>query len=106
MKQTTPPNATVPLPQSTPVKTTTSTTLPFTTNQKYRLESITAMAEEISKYLVGPMPAQQFLDDFFPSSNLSVDHDPSEVPQFMPGCYNKTVSARAEKQAYNPFVSC
>lgn len=105
MESTVPPSGTFPLPRSTPVKTTTATTLPFTTNQKYRHESITAMAEEISKYLVGPMPAQQFLDEFFPSSYLCVDRDLSEGPYFSPGCYSKTVSATTEMQAYIPFVS-
>jgi hypothetical protein len=90
------------LPQSTPVKIHTSTTLPFTTNQKYRVESCTTMAEEMRKYLVGPMPAQQFLDDFFPIDNF---RGLRSIPRFKPGCYNATVKAVNEKQAYAPFVS-
>jgi hypothetical protein len=44
---TTPPRTNPPLSQSTPVKIGTSTTCPFTTNQKYCVESYTAMEEEI-----------------------------------------------------------
>jgi ABC-type glycerol-3-phosphate transport system substrate-binding protein len=41
--------------------------LPFTTNQKYQIKSYTTLAAEMQKYLVGPMPAQEFLDEFFPT---------------------------------------
>lgn len=99
---TTPPNTTVPLPKSTPIKFDSSTTLPFTTHDKYRIETCTAMAAEIKKYLVGPMPVQQFLDDFFPiSAPLSLDN----VPNFTPGYYNDVLKAKLESEAYDPFVS-
>ena len=68
-------------PQSTLIKIKSSTTCPFTTNQKYRIESHNTMGEEIKKYLVGPMPAQEFLDDFFPISKLP---DLATIPQFKP----------------------
>src|ERR1700678_864878 len=90
------------VPQSTPIKADTSTTLPFTTNQKYRVESCTAMAEEMRRYLVGPMPAEQFLDEFFPIEKLRSLH---RVPQFKPGCYSETVEVTNKTQAYTPFVS-
>ena len=89
-------------PQSTPIKIESSTTCPFTTNQKYRIESRNAMGEEIKKYLVGPMPVQQFLDDFFPISELP---DLAAIPQFEPKCYGRTIRAKKEKNAYRPFVS-
>ncbi|KAH9030573.1 hypothetical protein EDB83DRAFT_1848361 [Lactarius deliciosus] len=79
----------------------TSTTLPFTTTQKYRVESYTAMADEMAKYLVGPMPAQQFLDDFFPTSDLP---GLESVPSFSSGCYHAAVMAKKEASAYGPFV--
>jgi hypothetical protein len=98
----TPPNSTSPLPpQSTPIKINASTTLPFTTHNKYRIETCTAMAAEIEKYLVGPMPVQQFLDDFFPVKELP--HLPKI--RFKPGTYNTTIIAKSEKNAYDPFVS-
>jgi hypothetical protein len=55
-----------------------------------------------SKFIVGPMPAQEFLDDFFPTQNLQ---DLSQVPFFEPGCYDATLSAQYEVDAYKPFVS-
>ena len=99
---TTPPNPTLSLPQTTPIKVDSSTLLPFTTYNKYRIETCTAMAAEIKKYLVGPMPVQMFLDNFFPISQLpSLD----KVPNFTPGNYQDVVDAKLENGAYDPFVS-
>lgn len=99
---TTPPQANLSLPQSTPFKTGSSTTLAYTTTQKFRIESCAALADEIKPYLVGPMPAQQFLDDFFPVDDiLGLDN----VPVSTPDCYSKTAEAACERDAYEPFVS-
>jgi len=99
----TPLNTTLPLPQSTPIKIDSSMTLPFTTHNKYCIESCTMMAVEMEKYLVGPMPVQQFLDAFFPVKKLP---HLSNIPQFKSGNYNITIQAKSEINAYNPFVSC
>jgi hypothetical protein len=104
----TPTSTNQPLPQSTPVKLESSTTCPFTTHQKYRVESCTTMGEEMEKYLVGPMPIQQFLDHFFPLSRLpGLQKVPGlyKVPDFAPGCYHNTVSAKKETDSYDHFVS-
>ena len=98
----TPPSITVPLPQSTLIKIDSSTMLPFTTNQKYCIASCTVMVEEMQKYLVGPMPPQEFLDIFFPLDKLS---DLSGLHTFSPGCYNDAITVQSEKLAYDPFVS-
>jgi hypothetical protein len=78
-------------PQSTLIKIKSSTISPFTTNQKYCIKSHNAMGEEIKKYLVGPMPAYQFLDDFFPISKLP---DLATIPQFEPKCYGQTIEEK------------
>jgi hypothetical protein len=70
--------------------------------QKYRIELCSAMASEIQKYLVGPMPPDQFLEDFFPLNKLD---DRNKVPSFSAGCYDQTVNALCETHAYAPFVS-
>ena len=101
MDVTTPCIMTCPLPQSTPVKTNTATLLPFTTNQKFRIQSCTEMAAEIKSHLLGPMPAQVFLDTFFPQGSLSVL---SELPAFTKGCYTPVTSSQSETLAYGPFV--
>jgi hypothetical protein len=60
------------------------------------------MGKEMKNFLVGPMPAQQFLDDFFPIRELpGLD----TVPSFKPNCYNRTVAVKKETRAYAPFVS-
>jgi hypothetical protein len=99
MSTTTPPNTTWPLPQSTPIKADSSTVLPFTTHNKYRIETCTAMAAEIKKYLVGPMPVQEFLHSFFPIE----DHNLAQ--NFERGHYDDVVNVKLENHAYNPFVS-
>jgi hypothetical protein len=88
--------------QSTPVKVDTATVLPFTTTQKYRVESYTAFAEEIRRYIVGPMPVDRFLDDFLPLTEVRNTRLGSS---FAAGCYNETVGVKYEVEAYNPFVS-
>ena len=55
------------------------------------------MGKEIKKYLVGQMPVQEFLDDFFPVGQLSGLDD---VPSFMPDCYWDTVGAKKETRSY------
>jgi hypothetical protein len=98
----TPPPSCAPLLHLTPVKLEISTTCPFTTNQKFRIESRTAMGKEIKKYLVGPMPAHQFLNEFFPASELS---GLDAIPQFAPNCYSRTIKSKKEMKAYQHFVS-
>ena len=59
------------------------------------------MADEMRKYLIGPMPASDFLDEFFPTCDLP---ELLEVPTFTSGCYDRVVNAKKEKNAYQPFV--
>ena len=101
MDVTTPRITTCPLPQSTPVKTGTATLLPFTTNQKFRIQSRTDMAAEIKSYLLGPMPAQAFLDSFFPKGSLP---GLSALPAFIEGCYTCVINSQSETLTYDPFV--
>jgi hypothetical protein len=92
----------LPLPDVTPIKVGIATTFPFTTNQKYCIDSCTVMAAEIKGYLLSPMPADQFLNDFFSTGDLpGLD----EVPISNPGCYKTTVDAGKEMSTYDPFVS-
>jgi hypothetical protein len=87
---------------STPIKTNTSTTLPFTTTQRYRVESCSAMADEMGKYIIGPMPPSDFLSTFFPEDDLPLTL--CNVTEFFSGCYNEVIKSDKEKNAYEPFV--
>ena len=60
------------------------------------------MGKEIKKYLARSMPAQQFLDDFFPVHKIP---NLNRVLEFMPNCYKQTTEAKKEKKAYKPFIS-
>jgi hypothetical protein len=59
------------------------------------------MADEMKKYIVGPMPAKLFLDDFLPTKDIPG----YQRREFHPGCYDDAVNAEYEPYAYEPFVS-
>jgi len=60
------------------------------------------MGKEMEKFFVGPMPAQEFLDTFFPMDKLRKRGERGH--RFSPGCFQETVSAECERDAYDPFV--
>jgi len=47
------------------------------------------MAHKMKKYIVGPMLAQQFLDEIFPKNSID---DLGVVGEYNPGCYDDTVT--------------
>lgn len=103
----TPPSTFLPLPDDTPIKRTSATYLPWTTHQKYRIDSYHTMGKEIIDYLVGPMPVHQFLNDFFPPMKLkshSCAYRSYPRTQRDPFVYQETASSGDEQSAYMPFV--
>lgn len=86
---------------STPIKHGTSTLNKFTTNQKYRVREMSAMGDEMKKFFVGPMPAREFLNTFFPVEQLN---NSARAGQFYRGCFVDSISVEMEPEAYNPFV--
>jgi len=86
---------------STPIKHGTSTLNKFTTNQKYRVREMTDMGTEMKKFFVGPMPAGHFLNTFFPKEQLT---EGPRAKRFYPGCFENSISAETEPEAYDPFV--
>ena len=62
------------------------------------------MAEEMKESIVGPMPPQEFLDEFFPTDSIN-SYGHGVVGEFYAGCYNGAVNAGLETRAYDPFVS-
>jgi hypothetical protein len=87
--------------QSTPIKHGTSTLFKFTTNHRYRLKEMTDMGNEMKDYIVGPMPAAEFLDEFFPLNSLRTS---SRAQAYQPGCFQPVISSEKESDAYEPFV--
>jgi hypothetical protein len=71
----------------------------FTTNQRYREKEMSAMGEEMKDYFVGPMPAAEFLDAFFPQQRSPC------AKTYRSGCYDKVILCGAETLAYDPFVT-
>lgn len=61
-----------------------------------------AMAHEIKDYLIGPMSVDLFFNSFLPKP---AGRALRSNTRFTPGCYNTTVRARTEPEAYDPFVS-
>ncbi|KAG1726334.1 hypothetical protein EDD22DRAFT_961450 [Suillus occidentalis] len=87
----------------TPIKLGSSTMLPFTTHTRFRLETVNAMGYEMKDKIVGPMPVEEFLEEFLPSSQIP-DYDASSFTSaFTPGMFNNTLSAVGEQNAYKPF---
>lgn len=93
----TPPDAPKLNIHDTPVKLTSSSTLPFTTHSKFRIDAHETLAQEMKDYLVGPMPIDSFLDDFFPKLPGHIDQGTHKYPE--------TVACHQETLAYIPFVS-
>jgi hypothetical protein len=61
------------------------------------------MGKEMARFLVGPMPARQFLNDFFLISKLP---NLNAVPPFKHHCYSHTIAVKTtEILAYEPFIS-
>jgi hypothetical protein len=78
--------------QSTPIKHGTSTLFKFTTNHRYRLKEMTDMGNEMKDYIVGPMPAAEFLDEFFPLNSLRTS---SRAQAYQPGCFQPVISRQS-----------
>ena len=68
-RPTTPPNITNVPPDGTPLIGKHASSLPFTSTHIMRDERVTAMRYEITGRVVGPVPAQKFLDRYLPSPN-------------------------------------
>jgi hypothetical protein len=59
------------------------------------------MGNEMKDYIVGPMPATDFLDEFFPKTLLQTT---CKTKNFGQGCFHTVVSRTSEVEAYKPFV--
>lgn len=89
---------------STPIKTNSRTLYRFGDRPRGIEEQYQTLAEEMSPYFVGPMPASAFLSKFLPLSKLSL---PEVVPSYKQGMFKEVVSKRAtkaESAMYEPFV--
>jgi hypothetical protein len=90
-----------PVSTDTPFKQGSSTKVPWTTNARCRNFTVNAMGKEMKNHCVGPMPVQEFLEEFLPTSEI-----PGLLPiNFKSGTFNNTVRVKDEVQAYEPFVS-
>jgi hypothetical protein len=89
----------------TPIKRDSSTMVPFTTLTRCRLDTLNMMGKEMKGYFVGPMPVEEFLQEFFPTSQIPY-YDPSSFTSaFAPDKFSNVISAANEVAAYKPFVS-
>ena len=59
------------------------------------------MADKMKKYIIGPMPTDQFLDEFLPTKDIPG----YRRMEFHAGCYDSTMRAKKEQLAYESFVS-
>jgi hypothetical protein len=84
-------------PKLTPIKHGTSTLFRFTTDHKYQLKEMSDMGKEMKDYIVGPMPATDFLNEFFPKTLLQTT---CKAKTFRQGCFDEVVSCASEVEAY------
>src|ERR1700685_711564 len=83
--------------QLTPIKHGTSTLLKFTMNHKYRLKEMMDMGDEMKDYIVGPMPAAEFLKEFL---SLNSIRTVCKAQLYRPGCFKSVISCETELLAY------
>lgn len=96
---TTPENAPIDLPtDSTPTVHKRSTAIPFTSGHVMRDETLITLGNEIVGYVVGPMPAKEFLE--------LLPRNTEKLPSFnkKKKLFANLAEQTTELQMYNPFV--
>ncbi|KAG1798281.1 uncharacterized protein HD556DRAFT_1440621 [Suillus plorans] len=79
--------------------------LSFMTLTQCRVKTINAMGKEMRDYFIGPMPVEEFLQEFFPSSEIP-DYDPLYFTSaFAAGAFSDVISIKHEERAYTPFIN-
>ncbi|KAG2059227.1 hypothetical protein BDR06DRAFT_1003836 [Suillus hirtellus] len=63
------------------------------------------MGNEMKDYVVGPMPAKEFLQEFLLTSQIPHYDALSFTSAFTTGTFSSTVSAADEQRAYAPFIN-
>ena len=96
----TPPQSTAILPAGTSVHTCSSTTDRFSPKYEDRDIIFGQLSDEMALFFVGPMPPQEFLDNFLPSTSL--DH--SNLV-FKWGIFSSIKEMASEADMHNKFVS-
>ena len=92
----TPETAPVDLPiHSTPTVHKQSSAVPYTSGHVTRDETLMALGNEMVGYVVGPMPAKDFLE-LLPCN--------SPLPSFRKKPFVKLADIRMEPKMYDPFV--
>ncbi|KAG1866120.1 hypothetical protein F4604DRAFT_1928133 [Suillus subluteus] len=102
----TPSPAAQPLLLDTPIKRDSSTLLPFTTLARCQIDTLNAMGKEMKGHVVGPMPVEEFLDEFLPHPK---NHDPLDFTSLFTSASQAEVfnmhSVRKEEDSYNLFIN-
>ncbi|KAF8264750.1 hypothetical protein EI94DRAFT_1703017 [Lactarius quietus] len=96
---TTPPSNAVPLSASTPIHTRSTTTDRYDPKYEARDDIFQRLSDEMDSFFVGPVPLQEFLDDFLPSTLPN-----SSAPTFKPGMFS-TSSGIPEGEMYTKFIT-
>ena len=81
---------------STPTVHKQATTVSYSTGHVIRDETLIALGNEMVGYIVGPMPAREFLE-FLP-------RNPRKAPSFRKKPFVNLASHKCEPAMYDPFV--
>jgi hypothetical protein len=95
----TPPSNTSQLPQSTPIRTQSSTTGKYASKFEGRDSTFDLLANEMGPFFVGPMPPEEFLDEFLPLSS-----DVLKDSRFKEGMFSPMTKLSHEGTQYDAFV--
>lgn len=94
---TTPENAPVDLPlDSTPTVHKQSSAIPYTSGHVMRDETLIALGNEMVGYVVGPMPAKDFIK--------LLPRNSQKPPSFDKKLFAKVAKQSTEPKMYDPFV--
>ena len=96
------PTTSDPARASTPFKPRNPIERLFSTYTCFRHPLLTSIGDDLVDSIIGPMPTQQFLDDFLPISCIPGYSRPRT---FRKGCFQTTLDAPDELKMYDPFVS-
>lgn len=88
---------------STPIKNRTSLQALFSTFTRFRHPTLNVLGREMTRFVTGPMPVDEFLSTFLPTARIPQYR--STTTQFRKGRFNQMLQVRSELDAYTPFVS-
>jgi len=97
------PATTGPQRHTTPIKKSSQLERQFSTLTRYRDPTLSAIGQQMTGCIVGPMPVPDFLGTFLPTSRIPCYQPTTEG--FREGAFRMCIDAKDELGMYGPFMS-